>query len=71
MPNIVDVVLAILLLVGAVVGAQFGSKFAVKLRGEQLRGLLALMVVAVCLKLAFDLVITPDDPFSIMVTHGG
>ena len=67
----VDVVLAILLLVGAVVGAQFGSKFAVKLRGEQLRGLLALMVVAVCLKLAFDLVITPDDPFSIMVMHGG
>ena len=67
----VDVVLAILLLVGAVVGAQFGSQFAVKLKGEQLRGLLALMVVAVCLKLAFDLVVTPDDLFSIVVTHDG
>ncbi|WP_339848781.1 sulfite exporter TauE/SafE family protein [uncultured Nisaea sp.] len=67
----VDVVLAILLLIGAVVGAQFGSQFAVKLKGEQLRGLLALMVVAVCLKLAFDLVITPDDIYSIVVSHNG
>ncbi|UUX49412.1 sulfite exporter TauE/SafE family protein [Nisaea acidiphila] len=67
----VDVVLAILLLVGAVVGAQFGSQFAVKLKGEQLRGLLALLVVGVCLKLAFDLVVTPDDLYSIVVASGG
>ena len=67
----VDVVLAILLLIGAVVGAQFGSQFAVKLKGEQLRGLLALLVVSVCLKLAFDLVVTPDDIFSIVVAHNG
>jgi len=63
----VDVVLAILLLVGAVVGAQFGSAFSTKLKGEQLRGLLALMVLAVCLKLGFDLVATPEDLFSISV----
>lgn len=67
----VDVVLAILLLIGAVVGAQFGSQFAVKLKGEQLRGLLALLVVGVCLKLAYDLVITPDDLYSIVVASGG
>jgi len=67
----VDVVLAILLLVGAVFGAQFGSQFAVKLKGEQLRGLLALLVVSVCLKLAFDLVVTPSDVYSIVVSSGG
>ncbi|WP_193182189.1 sulfite exporter TauE/SafE family protein [Nisaea sediminum] len=67
----VDVVLAILLLIGAVVGAQFGSQFAVKLKGEQLRVLLALMVVSVCLKLAFDLVVTPSDVYSIVVASGG
>jgi len=61
----VDVVLAILLLVGGVVGAQFGTKIGAKLRGEQLRSLLALMVLAVCLKLMSDLVITPPDLFSI------
>ncbi len=61
----VDVVLAILLLVGGVVGAQFGTKIGSKLRGEQLRSLLALMVLAVCLKLFSDLVITPPDLFSI------
>ncbi len=61
----VDVVLAILLLVGGVVGAQFGTRVGSKLRGEQLRSLLALMVLAVCLKLMSDLVITPPDLFSI------
>ncbi|WP_420405677.1 sulfite exporter TauE/SafE family protein [Nisaea sp.] len=67
----VDVVLAILLLIGAVVGAQFGSQLAVRLKGEQLRGLLALLVVSVCLKLAFDLVATPDDVYSIVLASGG
>ncbi len=68
----VDIVLALLLLAGAVVGAQFGSKFSDALRGEQLRGLLALMVLAVCLKLGFDLVVEPSDLFSItgVLGHG-
>ena len=61
----VDVVLALLLLAGAVVGAQFGSKYSVQMKGEQLRGLLSLMVLAVCAKLAFDLVARPDDLYSI------
>jgi len=66
----VDVVLALLLLAGAVVGAQIGSKFGTRLRGEQLRVLLAAMVLAVCGKLAFDLVATPADLFSLGTAAG-
>lgn len=61
----VDFVLAGLLLFGAVVGAQFGSRAGALLRGEQLRGLLALMVLGVCIKIAFDLVVTPEDLLSV------
>jgi len=61
----VDMVLALILLAGAVIGAQLGSRYVAVLRGEQLRGLLALMVLVVCAKLAFDLVVMPDDPYSL------
>ena len=61
----VDFMLAGLLLFGAVIGAQFGTRVSTMLRGEQLRGLLALMVLAVCLKLGFDLVMKPSDLFSV------
>ena len=59
--------LAGLLLLGAVIGAQIGTRFGGMLRGEQLRGLLALMVLAVCVKLLFDLVITPEDLYSVEI----
>jgi uncharacterized membrane protein YfcA len=65
MNQTVDVVLALLLLVGGVIGAQFGVRAGAKLRGEQLRILLALMVLAVCGKLGFDLVATPADLYSL------
>lgn len=61
----VDFVLAGLLLFGAVIGAQFGSRAGAVLRGEQLRGLLALMVLAVCVKIGYDLVVRPEDLFSV------
>ncbi|KAA0685112.1 sulfite exporter TauE/SafE family protein [Azospirillum brasilense] len=61
----VDVMLALLLLIGGVVGAQFGTKAGGRLRGEQARLLLASLVVAVALKLAFDLVVEPNDVFTI------
>jgi uncharacterized membrane protein YfcA len=61
----VDVVLAVMLLAGAVIGAQYGAKVGVKLRGEQLRILLALMVLVVCGKLLYDLTVTPADIYSI------
>lgn len=61
----VDVVLALLLLAGGVIGAQFGAKAGAKLHGEQLRVLLAVMVLGVCGKIGFDLLVTPVDVFSI------
>ena len=61
----VDFMLAGLLLFGAVIGAQFGTRAGTLLRGEQLRGLLGLIVLAVCLKLGFDLAMQPIDLFSV------
>jgi uncharacterized membrane protein YfcA len=61
----VDVVLALILLIGGVIGAQFGSRAGARLRGEELRGLLALMVLAVSAKLGFDLLSRPDDLYSL------
>jgi uncharacterized membrane protein YfcA len=63
----VDVVLAGLLLIGGVVGAQFGTRIGALLKGEQLRGLLALIVLAVCIKLVADVIITPEDFFSLEI----
>jgi hypothetical protein len=61
----VDVVLALILLTGGVVGAQFGSRFAGRLPGEQLRGLLALIVLAVGARIVYGLVTTPADVVSL------
>lgn len=61
----VDAVLALVLLVGGVIGAQLGTRFGALLRGEQLRALLALLVLAVAAKLVFDLTLRPADPFSL------
>ena len=66
----VDVMLALLLLAGGVIGAQFGGRASGRLRGEQARALLALLVLAVCLKLAADLVVEPGDLYSITVEAG-
>lgn len=59
----VDIILALLLIAGGVVGAQFGSRAGAVLRGEQLRILLAALVLLVCGKLAWDLIATPVDPY--------
>jgi uncharacterized membrane protein YfcA len=61
----VDIALALLLLLGGVVGAQLGSQFGTRLRAEQLRILLAIMVIAVCVKIALDLLIMPAELYSI------
>jgi uncharacterized membrane protein YfcA len=66
----VDVVLAVLLLIGGVIGAQIGTRIGVKLKAEQLRILLAFMVLLVCGKLAFDLLITPAEMFSVGAVEG-
>jgi uncharacterized protein len=61
----VDAVLALVLLIGGVIGAQFGTRFGTRLRGEQLRFLLALLVLAVAAQLAHDLTIRPKELFVI------
>lgn len=65
----VDAVLALVLLVGGVLGAQFGTRFGTRLRGEQLRFLLAVLVLAVAAKLAFDLTVRPPHLFAVMMDH--
>lgn len=61
----VDALLALLLLIGGVVGAQIGTRIGVKLPAEQLRVMLAIMVLAVCVKLGLDLILTPSELYSI------
>ena len=63
--NTVDIMLAVLLIIGGVVGAQIGTSLGARLRAEQLRILLALMVLLVCGKLALDLFLRPDELYSI------
>lgn len=59
----VDVTLALMLLVGSVIGAQYGVRHSAHLRGEQIRGLLAALVLAVAVALAVELVLPPLDTF--------
>jgi uncharacterized membrane protein YfcA len=61
----VDIVLALLLVVGSVIGAQIGARVGGRLRGEEVRIALGLIVLAVCARVAWTLVATPDDLFSI------
>ena len=63
----VDIVLAFILMVAGVIGAQYGVRVGQKLRGEQLRALLGLLVLAVGLRLAIALVVTPADVYSVVV----
>lgn len=61
----VDMLLAVLLLVGGVIGAQIGTRIGVKMKAEQLRILLAIMVLAVCGKLAGDLLLQPSELYNL------
>ncbi|MFN4099717.1 MAG: sulfite exporter TauE/SafE family protein [Pararhodobacter sp.] len=63
----VDIMLAFFLIIGGVIGAQFGTQVGLKLKAEQLRILLALLVLAVCIKVAMDLLIRPDELYSIRI----
>jgi uncharacterized membrane protein YfcA len=62
----VDAMLAVFLIAGGVVGAQYGVRFGARLRGEQLRLLLALLVLAVAGRLLFGLVARPDELYSVV-----
>jgi uncharacterized membrane protein YfcA len=63
--HLVDAVLALILMVGGVIGAQFGAQAGQRIRGEWLRLLLGLLVLSVGLRFAFELVVRPDDLYSI------
>jgi uncharacterized membrane protein YfcA len=63
----VDVVLAVLLIVGGVFGAQFGARAGRNLRAELFRFLLALLLLAVGVRFAVELVVRPAEPFSITI----
>jgi uncharacterized protein len=63
----VDVVLATLLIVGGVFGAQFGARAGRNLRAELFRFMLALLLLAVGLRFAAELMVRPNEPFSITV----
>lgn len=67
----VDVVLALLVLAGSTVGAQIGARVGRRLRGEQIRILLALIVLTFAFKFVFDLVATPSNLISIGGGAGG
>lgn len=66
----VDIALAVLLLVGGVIGAQIGTQIGTRMQAEQLRILLAIMVLAVCFKLALDLLLQPSELYSIGAVGG-
>jgi uncharacterized membrane protein YfcA len=63
--NSVDIVLAAPLMLGGVIGATFGVDMGQKLKAEQLRVLLALLVIAVSIRMAVGLVVTPSELYSI------
>lgn len=63
----VDFILAVLLLLGSTLGAQVGAVFGRRLKGEQLKIILAVIVLAVTVKIVFDLTLTP----SLLLAQGG
>ncbi|MBM4273791.1 MAG: sulfite exporter TauE/SafE family protein [Deltaproteobacteria bacterium] len=67
----VDLMLALILLAGSTIGAQFGAAFGKRLKGEQIRILLAIIVLSLTVKLFLDLVITPSDLVSLAPAKGG
>ncbi|MDX5350458.1 MAG: sulfite exporter TauE/SafE family protein [Paracoccaceae bacterium] len=61
----VDMLLALLLILGGVVGAQIGTRVGMRLKAEQLRILLSLLVIAVSVRIAVDLLVKPSELYSV------
>jgi uncharacterized membrane protein YfcA len=66
----VDFILALILMIGGVVGAQFGARIGQNLRGDHLRALLALLVLAVGIRFLAGLVAQPDERYSLTILMG-
>ena len=67
----VDLLLALILLFGSTIGAQFGAIAGRRLKGEQIRILLAAIVLILAVKIFFDLILTPSDLVSLAPAKGG
>jgi len=67
----VDIVLATLLLLGGVLGAQYGARASSRFRAEELRAILAIIVLLVGLRMGLGLFVAPDEPFVLMQGAGG
>jgi uncharacterized membrane protein YfcA len=67
----VDIILAILLMVGAAIGAQVGARAGHKLEGHQLRAFLGFVVVVVMVKMLLDIVLPPGSLISLATGGGG
>jgi uncharacterized membrane protein YfcA len=65
--HLVDAVLALILMTGGVIGAQFGARAGQRMRGERLRLLLGLLVLAVGIRFALDLVLAPGQIYSVRI----
>ncbi len=63
--HLVDAVLALMLMIGGVIGAQFGARAGQNIRGEHLRVLLGLLILAVGIRFAVELAIKPADPYTV------
>jgi uncharacterized membrane protein YfcA len=67
--HLVDAVLALILMVGGVIGAQFGARAGQKIRAERLRLLLGMLVLLVGLRFALDLVVRPEEIYSVRIVE--
>jgi uncharacterized membrane protein YfcA len=61
----VDIVLAGLLLVGGVVGAQYGARLTTRMKPDLLRLALAVIILAVALRMALGLAWRPDEIYTV------
>lgn len=63
----VDPFLATVLILGSIFGTRWGTQLGVRLPGEKLRLILALVVVGVAIKMTMTLVIAPTDPYEMTI----
>ena len=67
----VDIVLALLLIAGGIVGAQYGARASSRFRAEELRAILALIVLVVGLRMGLGLFFAPEEPFVLLSGASG
>jgi uncharacterized protein len=66
----VDGILALILMIGGVIGAQFGARIGAQLRGDHLRAMLGLLVLAVAIRFLVNLVLMPSELYSLATLAG-